>query len=108
MKRPLAVGDKVRVYGCRYSSNHSCLMGKPHLTIDGVITEIMHGAVHFRTNGEDMFVVNPKQCRRLIPKKPRKRVWIKETPIGLIAEGAIFEEQKEDGWTQFIEVRKKK
>lgn len=55
-------------------------------------------------NLEWVYIVHPKQCRRLV-KKERKRVWVSFNPNGSLHSTALYPCH---GYTEFVEVRKKK
>lgn len=115
MKKPFAVGERVRVYG---SSVRHWYEGE---VASGVVCE--PGAEHLvrvKIDGTDRYCeFHPKQCRRLI-KKQRRRIWAYITGDGNICvstekptDGCMCSNEYccekryfASGWSEFIEVKK--
>lgn len=81
MKEKLKVGDRVSVYGIAFEET-LCegLWGTVDRVDDG-------GWIYVRPDNHEDFGrkperFHPKQCRRLIPAKPRRRVWIDKSWLG--------------------------
>lgn len=106
MSKPFQVGDRVMVrFGGRgrVNSLNAADSSLLDVTLDGGVA----------------IFANANECRRLV-KKPRRRVWIKETDIEgdvqsgdanfnyKISGGVIVATEARPGWTEFIEVRKPK
>jgi hypothetical protein len=92
------VGDRVRGF---------CGDG----TQEGIIIEIFKSHVlRVKTKAGIICLLHTKQCRKLV-KKEQQRLWIKTNEVGLECVSYLsFEPNKirDDSWTEFVEVRKKK
>lgn len=110
-KKPLQVGDRIAVYGI--DGNGAPI--RKTATIESFTKE---GAVYVTDPeslhkvgpaGYDLTMPHPKSCRRLV-KKPRRRVWVKmptdfhpqHLTNGMVSVVPVA------GWSEFVEVRKKK
>lgn len=98
MKREFKVGDRVRVYGARYNG-----------TVEPFVATIEHiyqnGSIKVSSDNIMYCEIHPKQCRHLV-KKERRRIWVKFHPQGQIYTVECSEPQ-EEGWIEFVEVRRK-
>ncbi len=95
-KTPLAVGERVRVYGWFEDKD---TVGT------GVVVKSGKSLWVDLENGGWVYPVHPKQCRRLKPKNPRRSVWIYINKAGDL--GGVLPTPRED-YVEFREVRRKK
>lgn len=114
MKKPFQVGDRVAVYGLmeRYATpgainTVSCRTACTVENMDGLLA----GVILVKHEG-CTYMVNPKQCRRLRPKK-RRRVWVSEANVGHVMAAKYGETvhiwntaPSFDGVVEFVEVKR--
>lgn len=105
MKRIIQPGDRVKVYA----------------TINGTIAETSGEVTRMRPDGmlyvnlrgrRGEIVAHPKQCRRLIPRKKRREIWLelktfKETLAGH-ATRLHWSTIQLNGYARFVEAKEKK
>ena len=105
------VGDRVAVYGyvSRYGRSYRGARGE---------------VVGFDTNNfllvtfdqdsieKSSYSAHPKQCRRLVKKKPRRRVWLGPATVAELdrdtvsSQNRVYSERPPyEGWVEFVEVR---
>lgn len=87
------IGDRVAVYhyGDRYTAivKNTPDSGKMVVHVCGSVRE---------------FFVHEKQCRRLTPAKPKRRIWLHESERHVLNHPPLLEPYH---YTEFVEVRKK-
>jgi hypothetical protein len=99
MKKPLAVGDRVRVYGREWDWHSKA----PHF--DGEVLEIADDGVCVKRSENTKIWCHPKQVRRLV-KKERRRVWLWKGASW--NDGTITTEppvKTPSDWVAFVEVK---
>lgn len=108
MKKPLAVGDRVSVTGylCWLTDTWTLQTTPVH----GTIINIFEHEAYIETSSGSQFKVFKGQCRRLIPRKPRREVWHRLFSNGAVNYGAATFGEPSDphNWVRFVEARGKK
>lgn len=79
-KKPFEVGDRVRVYwrgGTDHDGGQS-LSNQAYEPAKATITAVFKEGLRilYDDGRTDNSLAHPKQCRRLLAKKPRERVWL--------------------------------
>jgi len=109
MKKPLAVGDKVRISGWGdyhgRSYNLDMMLGVIDTFAGGNRFNVRCDTPNAVTN---IFTVFFSQCRKIV-KKERRRIWIRE--LALLSSpdrvAATIFNQPQIGFLEFIQVKKK-
>lgn len=112
-KKPLSEGDRVRVYGTVPCEVNPRSRVYKRGEIATVTKAIFDDEVTVRTKfGETQ--VHPKQCRRLKPRAPRRRIWVRQEQLAsvkLMPRGLTHTQitgEERDGFIPFIELRRGK
>lgn len=112
---PFKVGDRVRVYGPAQSflnGSYTEYDGQRGAYTNDVMVAFGHRIRVKLDTGEEINV-SPKQCRRLLPAKPKRTIWVhenalKENRIGLDwMVNLEYPVNDRGAWVEFREVRKK-
>lgn len=106
------VGEKIRVYIGVNTDDYDFLEEEFKPYVDDLVTEIRRDSLMKIGLYENWF--HPKQCRRLIPKKKRRSVWVNPNCDLILAieqnhhfaKYILSTEAKHD-WIEFREVVKK-
>lgn len=94
MKEPFKIGDRVAVY--------QSFFGRSERNI-GLVIDTGNQAIKVQHDSGLMWILHPKQCRRLV-KKERRRIWVLREPGFALGDIRDYEV---GGYTEFVEVKKK-
>lgn len=108
MKKPLAIGDRVRVYALAVLDAGDGTGVATHGPFVGKVIRVKDSGHVYVKDEDGEWIAHVKQCRRL-KKKERRRVWVGEDDInarkGIVP---IFYHWPGTGRLEFIEVRRPK